>query len=153
MATIAGSQPRPLAGIAAFVLGSAALLMVLAHFWAGPLAPQQRIGITVGEIAADMREAAVRKLKGERPPQTVAQTRPWTTDRTLDLVKALLAGLALIAGCASLIRRESRRAAIAGMVLGASAIAFHLFTWAVLLVAGAIIISAAIYNVDTILGD
>jgi hypothetical protein len=151
MTTIAGSQPKPSAGIAAFVLGSLALLMVLAHFWVGPLAPQQRVGVTVGEIAADMRQAALRKLKGERPAQTVAETRPWTTDRILDLIKALVAGLALIAGCAGLIRRESHGPAIAGIALGASAIVFQLFTWAILIVAGALIIVAIIYNVDKIL--
>lgn len=152
MTTIAVSKPRPLAGITAFVLGSLALLMVLAHFWVGPLAPQQRVGVTVGEIAGEVRQAALRKLKGESPAQAAAPSRPWTTDRILDLVKALVAGLALIAGCASLVRRESRRPAIAGMALGASAIAFQAFTWAILVVAGAIIISAIIYNVDTILG-
>lgn len=153
MTTIAASQPRPLAGISAFVLGSLALLMVLVHFWVGPLAEQQRVGVTVGQIAADMRQAAVRKLKREGPPKVVPQTQPWTTDRILDLVKAFVAGLALIAGCASLVRHESRRPAIAGMALGASAIAFQAFTWAILFVAGALIISAIIYNVDTILGQ
>ena len=153
MTVMASLQTRPIAGMSAFVLGSLALLMVLAHFWVGPLAPQQRVGVTIGEIAADMRQAALRRLKGEQPPEAIATSKPWTSDRILDLVKALIAGLALIAGGAALIRRESWRPAVAGMALGASAIAFQAFTWAILIVAGAIVIGAIIHNLDAILGQ
>jgi len=49
--------PHSTAGLASFVIGAIALLLVLVQFAAGPFASQQRASVTVGEIAAEMREA------------------------------------------------------------------------------------------------
>ena len=144
-------QPKSIAGMVSFVTGALALLMVLAHFWNGPIAPQQRASVTVGEIAAEIRQSALRKLKGQPQPAPVAE--PWTIDKTLKLIASLLAGTAVVAGAASYVRKERLRAAIAGSVLGASAITFQLFTWTILIIAGAIIFDAIISNISGILGD
>lgn len=141
----------PLAGFVGLALGAAALLIVLVHFWVGPLAPQQRVTVTVGEVAAEIRQAAVRKLKGL--PQPKPESAPWTSDRILKLIAALLAGTAIIAGVVSLVRRETWRPAVGGIALGAGAIAFQVFTWAILVVAGALILVAIIQNITGILGE
>lgn len=151
MTTGAEAQPKAIAGAVSFLAGALALIMVLAHFWNGPIAPQQRPGVTVGEIAADIRQSAIRKLKGQPPPAPVAE--PWTIDKTLKLIAALLAGTALVAGAASYVRKERLRAAVAGSLLGVSAITFQLFTWTILVIAGAIIIYAIIHNIGDILGE
>ena len=151
MTAAVAEQPKPIAGMISFAAGALALLMVLAHFWNGPIAPQQRVGVTVGEIAGDIRQSAIRKLKGQPPPAPVAE--PWTIDKTLKLIAALLAGTGVVAGAASYVRKERLRAAVAGTVLGASAITFQLFTWSILMIAGAIIIYAIIHNIGDILGD
>lgn len=143
-------QPNSILGIISFAMGSLAVLLVLVHFWAGPFAPQERASVTIGEIAADIRQSALRKLKGESQPKPVAE--PWDIDRVLKLVAAVLAGLAVVAGAASLVRRESWRPAVAGAALGVSAITFQFFAWAILIAVGAIIISAIIHNIGDILG-
>ena len=79
MTTTTAVQPSPVAGYVGFALGALSLLLVLTHFWSGPFAPQQRTGVTVGELAAEIRHAAVRKLKGQPPPKPTA--RPWDIDR------------------------------------------------------------------------
>ncbi len=149
MTTATAVQPSPIAGYIGFALGALSLLLVLTHFWSGPFAPQQRTGVTVGELAAEIRQSAVRKLKGEAPPKPVA--RPWDIDRVLKVIAALLAGLALIAGAAGYVRREDWRPAAAGITLGAGAVAFQFFVWAILLIAGAIIVAAVVHNIGDIL--
>ena len=145
------AQPQPMAGIVSFLLGSLALLMVLTHLWAGPFAAQQRTEVTVGEIAVEMRQAAIRKLKGLPQPPPVRA--PWTIDTTLKLLASLVAVFALIAGGASYVRGENRRAAVMGSILGGSAIGVQLFIWAILILAGAIILGAIALNVQGILGE
>ena len=143
-------QTRPIAGFFGFALGALALILVLVHFWAGPFAPQQRASVTVGEIAGEIREAAIRKLKGTPQPKPVPAK--WDSDRILKLVAAVLAGLAVVTSVAALVRREAWRPAVAGIALGTSAVAFQVFTWTILVLAGAIILYAIIHNIDGILG-
>jgi len=145
------ASSHPITGFIGLALGATALLVVLVHFWVGPFAPQQRVTVTVGEIAAEMRQAAVRKLKGL--PQPKPASAPWDSDRILKLIAALLAGSAVIAGVVSLVRRETWRPAVGGIALGAGAIAFQVFTWAILVVAGALILFAIIQNITGILGE
>lgn len=144
-------QPLPIAGYFGFAMGASALLLVLVHFWIGPISPQQRVSITVGKVAAEMRQAAIRKLRGTPQPAPVAAK--WNADRILQLIAALLAGLALVAGAASLVRREAWRPAAAGIGLGAGAVAFQFFVWSILVLAGALIIYAIINNIPGILGE
>lgn len=144
------NHARPVAGFFGFAFGALALMLVLVHFWVGPFAPQQRAGVTIGEIAGDIREAAVRKLKGE--PQPKAVPAEWGTDRIVKLVAAVLAGLAVVAGIAGLVRRETWRPAAAGITLGVCAVAFQVFTWTILVLVGALILYAIINNIDGILG-
>ena len=151
MIAIENTRSRPIAGFIGLGMGAAALLMVLIHFWAGPFASQQSVTVTVGEIAADIRQAAVRKLKGLPQPKPVSV--PWDSDRIMKLVAALLAGMAIILSVVSLVRRESWQPAAGGIALGVGAIAFQVFTWAILVVAGALIIVAIIKNFTEIIGD
>ena len=144
-------RTRPLAGWAAFLLGAVALILVIVHFFAGPFAPQQDVSISVGEIAAEMREAAKRAVTGA--PQPEPQAQPWDIDRVLEAGAGSIASLALILGLASLALRERRMPAAAGLVLGAGAIAFQMFTWMVMLLIGALILAAIMANISEILGE
>jgi len=141
---------RPIAGNFGFLVGACALILVMVNFWAGPFAPQQDASVSIGEIAADIRQAAKRALSGEAQPDPVSA--PWDIDRVLGAVAATLAGLAVILGLAGFVRRETWRPAAAAMTLGVSAVVFQLFTWMVLVVVGCIILYAIIQNIDGILG-
>lgn len=145
------ASPRPIAGCTGFVLGALALMLVLVQFWAGPFSPQQRAGVSIGEIAAEMRQAAIRKQQGlPQPPPAPA---PWNSDRLLKVIAASLAGLAVILGGAALVRRETWRPAVGGIALGGGAIALHVFIWGILIVIGASVLCVIIQNVTGIIGE
>ncbi|MEZ5854729.1 MAG: hypothetical protein R3D67_08265 [Hyphomicrobiaceae bacterium] len=144
---------RPFFGLTSFAFGAAALILVLVHFWAGPFAAKPRVTVTIGEVAADIRQAAIRKLKGlPNPPAAPAAPAAWDGDRILKAIAACLAGLAVVAGVASFVRQEVWRPGAGGIALGAGAVAFQFFTWAVLVLACAILLYAIIQNIDGILG-
>ena len=143
--------PRPVLGALSFVVGAATLLLVLVHFWSGPFAPQADVSVSIGEIAADIRQSALRALAGEAQP--APEALPWDFDRVLKAIAGGLAGLSVILAAGAVLRHESRRPAIAGAILGGGAILFQLFTWAILMIAGALILTAIVGNIPGILGE
>lgn len=134
------SPLRPVFGWFGFVAGAAALLMAVTIFWAGPFAPQQATGVSLGELAADVGKAAMRSAVGlEQPaPELVARD----LDDYLKVAVAVLGGIAVVLAAAGLVRHEPYRPAVAGVALGGAAILFQWFTWMVLVMAGALIIMA-----------
>ncbi|WP_282609034.1 hypothetical protein [Pelagibius sp. Alg239-R121] len=143
------SGPRPTAGMIGFAIGAAAVLLVLMHFWAGPFAPQQSAGISIGEIAGEIRDSAARALSGEQQPEPTAA--PWDIDRVLNLFAAVLAGAAIVLGLLGIVRRETWRPAAGAIALGASAVVFQFFAWIILIVVGLIVFFVIIQNLDGIL--
>jgi len=139
------TAPRPHAGRAAFLLGAVALLLVLVQTFAGPFAPQQDVGTSLGQIAADLRAAALGEGRGA--PRPAPAPLPWDIDRGLAAGAAALAGLAVIAALAGLVRHEARPPATAGLVLGVAAILLQTLVWAVALVAGALVLAALVHAV------
>ncbi|NBB99020.1 MAG: hypothetical protein GVY34_12800 [Alphaproteobacteria bacterium] len=138
-------------GWAAFASGAAAFMLAMVIFWAGPFAPQQSAGVSLGELAAEIAKSTARAAAGQEQPAPVAPTR--SVDDYLATGIAILAGLAVILGLASLVRREGRRTAMAGITLGGLAIGFQLFTWAVMMIAGVIALVGLLYALRDVLGD
>jgi len=134
-----------------FALGIASLLLALFHFGAGPLEPRPTIGQSIGEIAADIRQSAIKGLKGEAPPPPRAA--PWSLDRSLKTGIMVLAGFAVALGALGYVLRENRRIAVSAVGLGATTIGFQVFTWVVLLIAGVILVIAIMQNLGEILGS
>ena len=136
--------------LAGMMLGAIALILALFLHSAGPLDPQPTIGQSIGEIAADIRQSAIRGLKGEAQPAPQAQ--PWSLDRILGASAYVLAGLAVVLGVFGLVLRENRRLAIGAVAFGGLAIGFQLFVWTVMIIAGVIIIGYILTNLGEILG-
>ena len=151
MAQTASTSPKPIAGYIGFALGAATLIIVLVHFWAGPFAPQQSVSISVGTVAAEIRQAASRAMTGA--PQPAPEAREWDIDKVIEVSSATFAGLAIIVGLLGIVRHEPKRPAAGGIALGLSAVTFQFLTWMVLLLVGAFIYYAIIENVGGILGD
>lgn len=126
-----------------FALGATALILTMVTFWAGPFAPQQSAGVSLGELAAEIAKSAARSVAGQAQPEPVAPQR--NIDDYLKIGVSLLAGLAVVAGVASFVRHERKRAAFSGITLGGLAVGFQLFTWTIMLIAGVIAIASLIY--------
>jgi hypothetical protein len=130
--------------------GALALSLAMLSIFGGPFAPQPSVGTTVGEIAGEMRAAALRAVSGEAQPAPVA--RGWDIDRILLLAAPLLGVLTIVLSMVAALRREGLRFAGYGAALGMGAIVFQFVWWIALLIAGAILLVAIIENVGDILG-
>ena len=137
-------------GHVAIGTGALALSLAMLHVFGGPFTPQPSIGTTVGEIAGDMRAAALRALSGE--PQPAPVPRGWDIDRVLMLAAPLLGVVAIVLSMVAALRKERLRLAGYGATLGVGAIVFQLIWWIAALIAGVILLVAIIENVDGILG-
>ncbi|MCP1335275.1 hypothetical protein [Futiania mangrovi] len=142
---------RATVGWLGFATGAAALIATLVIFWAGPFAPQQPAGVTIGELAAEIARSAARSMAGQPQPEPVAHPR--TVDDYLEIGAGVLAGLAIVLGVAALIRHERRAATVSGIALGGLAIGIQLFTYTVMLIVGALVISALIYTLRDVFSD
>ncbi len=123
-----------------FLMGAAALILVLVHFVAGPFAPQQGADVTLGELASGMAKAAARDLIGMEQP--APQTLPWDIDRVLRASVMGVGGLAVVCGIIGLVKHNNARLCSAAICLGAGAIFVQLFTWVLVLVLCALVLIA-----------
>ena len=131
------------AGTLGFVLGGGALILVLVTFVAGPFAPQQTVGTSLGEIAAEAGKAGLRNLLGlEQPAPTAA---PWTIDRILWATGVFIGACAVLCGSTALIRRERRDVATWAIGLGVAAISIQVLASAMMIILGVLIVCALIY--------
>jgi hypothetical protein len=138
-------------GWVGFLTGAVARVLTIVTFWAGPLAPQQTPGVTLGELAADIAASAARSVAGQPQPAAVMPARD--VGDWIAVGVGALAGLAMVLGLAAVLRRERTRVAVSGVVLGGLAVGFQLFNWAVMMAAGALVVAALVYALRDSLGD
>ena len=124
-------------GYISLVLGAAALIMALVHFWAGPFAPQPTLEEAVAETAVGIREAAINALRGGEKPEP--KPAEWDIDKTVSVGTAVAGGAALILALVGFVRHEPKRPVIAGATLGVGAIVFQFAAWMVLALVFAIL--------------
>ncbi|RED11274.1 hypothetical protein POI8812_01865 [Pontivivens insulae] len=145
------AETNPVLGWAGFAFGGAALLVSLIVFLAGPFAPQQSVGVSLGELAAEIVSSASRSMAGLEQPEPEVAAR--TIDDFLDIGIAVAATVAILFGIAALVRHESRRLAVSGIALGGFVIAFQVFTFVVAMIAGVILIAAVVGSLSDTFGD
>ncbi|MEX0368831.1 MAG: hypothetical protein AB3N22_22450 [Ruegeria sp.] len=135
---------NPVFGWLGFIVGSIALMAALFVFWAGPFAPQQSTGVSLGELAAEIGKSTLRAAAGLEQPEPVAQARDM--DDYLRIGVSMLGGIAIILSAVGLLRHEKMRPAIAGIVIGTGAILFQFFAWAFLALLGVLVIMALLHS-------
>ena len=128
-------------GIAGMVLGCLALLVVVFHFWAGPVAPQKTLERSLAETAVNFAKEVVRVAK-DKPAEV--KRRSWNEDDAIRIGGAALAVLAILFAAIGFVRRENYRPGVMAATLGASAIAFQFFTWFALALLGCLLIFAVL---------
>ncbi len=131
---------QPVFGWVGFCVSAIALLGALFLFWAGPFAPQQSTGVSLGELAAELGKSTLRSAAGLDQPEPVARARD--LDDFLQIGVALLGGLAIILSAIGILRHEKLRPAIAGIAIGIGAILFQFFAFAFFAFLGVLIIMA-----------
>ncbi len=134
-------------GIIGVIIGSIALLLALFHFYAGPFAPQPKLEQTIAEKAVAIRDATVAALKGKEVKEEKWSSK-WDADKIIDVITALLGGIAIIIAVVAFIKNESLRVAGGAAVLGGGAIAFQFLALALGAIIIAIILAAVISQLD-----
>ncbi len=134
-------------GLISVVLGFMAFAAVVAHFFAGPVDPPPPVEVSIAEMAVDIRDATVAALKGEEyeAESTVA---PRTLDDYMTYAFIGLAVVAILMAVIGFVRHERLRPAIAGASLGGLAITFQFATVVFFGLMFAIILAAAIDQLD-----
>lgn len=150
--TVEPQQRVPFAswGFWGIVAGTVAIVLVFAQMQLMTGGESASIGQQIGEIAGDIRREAWRSFIGLAPPEPahVAPTR--ATFDLLFVAAPIFAGIGIVLSVLSAIRKESKRIALYGVILGTGAILFQYFWWMLLLVLGMILIVKIIENIGDI---
>jgi hypothetical protein len=138
--------------VAAIGLGAAGLFIALLVMYAGPFAPQQDIGTTIGEIAGNIRASAWRSFLGLQQPESTVLQRTWNIDRILMAAAPSAGVLGVLMSIVAYIRREPRRVASYGMALSVCAIFVQVLFVILMIVAGVMLLVSILENMDSIFG-
>lgn len=135
-------------GLVGFMLGIASLLVILIQL-STLFEPQEKTsGSVIGEIAAEIKQSAVRALAGEPAP---VRTPPPPDYRQFITIAALcVAGVAVMLGGIGLYRNEPHRLSYLAVGIGVSAFAMQFVFWLAILICGVALLISIIGNLDSI---
>ena len=140
-------RPAPF-GMIGFLLGVAALLVVLIQMSSFFDPPEQSVGTVIGEIAADIKQSAARALSGEPAPPPPPPAIDYALYITIGAL--VVAAAAILAGGVALYRHEPHRLAYFAIGLGLSAFAAQFVFWMAIVICGTVLLITIIKNVDAI---
>ncbi|MEH6454383.1 MAG: hypothetical protein V7782_15235, partial [Psychromonas sp.] len=122
------------------------LLLALFSFWAGPFSPQPTVESLVADKVASIRTATLDALKGKEVEKELVNVS-WGADKIMQVVTAMLGGLALILGIVGYVKSERKRMAGGAVALGVSAIAFQFIAMYAMALLVVLLIAAALQSV------
>jgi hypothetical protein len=144
------AQNRALFGIAGLMLGSLGLIVAMVAVYGGPFAPQQPVGVGIGEIAGDIIKSTWRELRGIEQPAPVQPGMD--IDGMLRMAVPVLAVAAIVLAVIARVRRESRVLTRGTWALAVSAMLFQFLSWTILLVAGMFFLIGIMNNITGFFG-
>lgn len=142
---------RPVWGLVGFFLGAIALTIVALHVSAMFAEPQQSAGTRIGEIAAEIRQSALRSLRGE--PKPAPDVVAPSIFSYLMLAAPVIAGVAVLMGGVGLFRREASPLPLMAIGFGIGAVVLQYAIWLALLMAGVCLMVAILNNLGSIFGE
>lgn len=141
---------KPVWGFAAFLFGVFSLVAVTLHVSGAVSEPKQSAASQVGQIAAEIRQSAMRALAGEEPPMAPTQSSGWSADRFLLFAVPALACVAAVLGAVGLFRHEAPALPGIGIVMGCSAFVMQYVLWLSLIIGGICLLIFIVRNLDSI---
>ncbi|MEO1015604.1 MAG: hypothetical protein AAFX08_10500 [Pseudomonadota bacterium] len=129
-------------GVAAIALAALALAVVVVELAAGPFAPQQPVEETVADLVVGVKDAIVRRARGEEAPPPAPAPSDWDIDRILTTGSIAGAGVAMLLGIIALVRQEPRAPAYVGFTLGAGTLLVVWLQWMAFAILGVLLIVA-----------
>lgn len=146
-------QDRPAKfGLVGFILGVASIIVILIQLSAF-LEPQEKSsGAVIGEIAADIKQAATRALSGEPAPAPTPPDLPLEYYQIITVAALCAAGIAVVLGAVGLYRKEPSQLSYMAVGVGISAFVMHFVFWMAILICGMILLTSIVRNLDSILG-
>lgn len=131
-------------GLAAVLFGGLALIISMVVVFAGPFAPQQSVGTSIGQIIGEISLSAMNTVRGEALPSP--EIPPWNIDRVLAITGPVLAVVGFVAAIVSAIGHDPWRLPTYGALLGIAAITIQFLWWLALLIAGTVLLLAILAN-------
>ena len=129
-------------GAASVLIGGIALIVSSLVIFAGPFAPQQSVGTSIGQIIGEISLSAMNTVRGAAAPDPVATA--WDIDRILMITGPVLAVLGFFTAVIAYFRDPKSRLPTYGTALGAAAITLQFFWMLALIIIGGMILIAII---------
>jgi hypothetical protein len=137
-------------GLFGFMLGTASLVVILIQLSAFFEPQEVSTGTIIGEIAADIKQAAARALAGEPAPKPTPIPQDYS--QFITIAALCVAGLAVALGGIGLYRNEPHRLSYMAVGIGVSAFVMQYVFWLAILICGVALIISIVGNLDSIFG-
>ena len=135
-------------GLVGFMLGIVSLIVILIQISAFFEPQEKSSGSVIAEIAADIKQSAVRVLAGEPAPEPAPP--PQDYKQFITIAALCVAGIAVLFGGIGLYRNEPHRLSYMAIGIGVSAFFMQYVFWLAILICGVALLISIIGNLDSI---
>ena len=140
-------------GFAGLIFGVLGLIAAMLAVSGALIEPQQSAGASIGQLAAEIRQAAKFALSGADLPAPAPAKATMDLNRIVMIATPILAALAMALGGMSLYRHEPAQLSRLAIGFGLGAIVMQFVFWLALLVCGIALLISVISNMGAILGE
>ncbi len=135
-------------GLLGFMLGVVSLVVILIQLSVFFEPQEKSAGVTIGEIAAEIKQSAARALSGE--PAPAPEPLPQDNTRVITIAALCAAAIGVVLGGIGLYRNEPHRLSYMAVGLGIAAFVMQYVFWLAVLICGVALIISIIDNLGDI---